>query len=82
MGDPLSMVTGILTLVTVALQLVTGASGLIDKTIAAHRAADEELERLKGDLEELQSRVTSVHGKLTFLASNTKDRGFKKLLTE
>jgi hypothetical protein len=80
MADPFSLATGVISLVAITLQVIAGASRMLDKTIAAHRAADEELERLRRNLEELQRRMESNHGKLESLASNTKDRGFKKLL--
>jgi CHASE1-domain containing sensor protein len=80
MTDPFTLVTGVISLVVVTLQVTASVSKMLDKTIAAHRAADEELERLRCNLEELQSRMESNHEKLMFLASNTKDRGFKKLL--
>ena len=80
MADPFSLATGVISLVAIALQTITGVSRLLDKTIAAHRAADDELEQLRRNLEELQRRIESNHGKLESLASNTKDRSFKKLL--
>ena len=78
--DPFSLATGIVGLVTVALQLVTGALGMIDKTIADHDEAAAELEKLQEDLEDLQARMSDIHTTLKVLASNTKDRAFKKML--
>ena len=80
MADPYSLATGVISLLAMTLQTITGVSRLLDRTIAAHRAADEELERLRRNLEELQRRMECNHEKLETLASNTKDRGFKKLL--
>jgi len=80
MADPFSLATGVISLVVVTLQIIAGVSRKLDKTIAAHRVADEELERLRRNLEKLQRRMESNYGKLESLASNTKDRGFKKLL--
>jgi len=80
MADPFSLATGVISLVVVTLQAIAGASRMIDKTNAAHRAAGEELEQLRHNIEELQRRMEINHEKIEFLVSNTKDRGFKKLL--
>ena len=80
MADPFSLATGVISLVVVTLQFIAGVSRMLDKTVTAHRAGNEELERLRVSLEELQRRMESNHGKLEFMASNTKDRSFKKLL--
>jgi hypothetical protein len=55
---------------------------MIDKTIAAYDEAADELKGLQKDLEQLQTQMIHIHGTLKILASNTKDRGFKKLLRE
>jgi len=80
MADPFSLAAGVISLVVVSLQAIAAASRMLDKTIAAHRAADEELEQLRHNLEALQGRMEINHEKLEVLVSNTKDRGFKKLL--
>jgi len=80
MADPFSLATGVISLVVITLNAIAGVSRMLDKTITAHRAAGEELERLRCNLEELQRRMESNHGKLEALASDTKDRGFKKVL--
>jgi hypothetical protein len=82
MSDPLSITTGILSLLTLALKLVVGAVGMIDKTHAAHQEALDELKTLHRDLEHLQTQVEQVHEKLRMLAESTRDRAFKKLLKE
>ena len=78
--DPFSLSTGVVGLVAVALQLVVGTLGLIDKTATAYNEASDELKGLQQDLEQLQTRMSRIHGALNVLLSNTKDRGFKKLL--
>lgn len=80
--DPFSLSTGIVGLIVVALNLVVGTTGLIDKTIAAHDEAAVELKGLEKDLKQLQKEMVRIHGVLDVLASNTKDRGFKKMLKE
>jgi hypothetical protein len=80
--DPFSLSTGIVGLVAFALKLVAGAFGMIDKTIAAYDEATDELKGLQQDLEQLQTQLIRIHRTLKVLASNTKDRGFKKLLLE
>jgi hypothetical protein len=80
MADLFGLATGVISLVAITLSAIAGVSRVLDKTIAAHRAAGEELERLRCNLEALQGRMENNHGKLEFLASNTKDRGFKILL--
>jgi hypothetical protein len=82
MADPFSLSTGIVGLVALALQLVVGALGMIDRTVAAHDEAADELKKLQEDLEDLQIQMVRIHGTLEVLASNTKDQGFKKLLRE
>ena len=78
--DPFSLSTGVVGLVAVALKLVVGTLGMIDKTVAAYDEAADELNGLQQDLEQLQTQMVRVHGTLNLLASNTKDRGFKRLL--
>ena len=80
--DPLSLSTSILGIICVALKLVVGALGMIDKTVAAYGEAEDELKALQQDLEQLQTQIIRIHGTMKVLASNTKDRGFKKLLRE
>ena len=80
--DPFSLSTGIVGLIAVALKLVVGALGMIDKTVVAYNEAADELKGLQQDLEQLQTQIIRIHGMLKVLASNTKDQGFKKLLQE
>jgi len=80
MADPFSLATGVISLVVVTINIIAGVSIMLDKTIAAHHDADEELERLRCNPEDLQRRMESNYGKLEALASDTKDRGFKKVL--
>jgi len=80
--DPFSLSAGIVGLVAFALKLVTGALGMIDKTIAAYDEAADELKGLQQDLKRLQTQMIHIHRSMKVLASNTKDRGFKKLLRE
>jgi len=82
MADPFSLSAGIVSFVSLALQLVVGTLALIDKTIAAHQEAADELKNLQEDLEDLQTQMDRIHEELEVLASNTKDRGFKRLLRE
>ena len=82
MADPFSLTTGIISLITLAIKLVAGAAGMIDKTITAHREAANELQTLQWELEQLDSQMDQIHNTLQFLATNTKDRTFKKLLQE
>jgi len=70
MADPLSLATGVISLVVITLNVIAGVSRMIDKTIAfsrsstiaAHRDADEGLERLRRNLEDLRERMESIHG--------------------
>ena len=78
--DPFSLSTGILGLVGVALKLVIGVLGMIDKTVAAYAEVEDELKDLQKDLEQLETQIMRIHETMKVLASNTKDRGFKKLL--
>ena len=80
--DPFSLSTGVVSLVTLALKLVVGALGMIDKTVAAYDEAANELKGLKKEVEQLQVQMIRIHGTLKVLAFNTKDPGFKKLLRE
>jgi len=82
MADPLSLTTGIIALLALAIKLVAGAAGLIDKTTTAHREAANELQALEWDLQRLDRQMDQIHSTLQFLATNTKNRAFKKLLQE
>jgi len=53
-ADPFSLATEVISLLTLAINLVAGTAGLIDKTIAAHREAASELEALEWDLRRLE----------------------------
>lgn len=78
--DPFSLSTGVMGLIGVALQIVTAAHGVVDKTVAAHDEAANELKKFQEDLEDLQVRMNDIYTTLNALASNTKDRAFKKIL--
>ena len=80
MADPFSLTTGIISLITLAIKLVVGAVGLIDKTTAAHREAAKELQDLLRGLERLKRKMNQIHDKLQFLTADTKDRALKTLL--
>ena len=80
--DPFSLSTGIVGLIAVALKLVVGTLGMIDKTVAAYDEAADELRGLQQDLERLQTQMVRIHRILKVLAFNTKNRGLKKLLQE
>ena len=82
MADPFSVTTGIISLLTLAIKLVAGAAGMIEKTITAHREAANELHALQWDLERLDRQIDQIHNTPQFLTTNTKDRAFKKLLQE
>ena len=82
MADPLSVSTGIISLITLAIKLVVGAAGMIDKTAIAYREAANELQVLQSDLERLEMQMDHIHRTLQFLATDTKDRAFRKLLQE
>ena len=78
--DPFTLATSVVGLIGFALQLVSSARGMIDQTATAHDEAAEELKKLQGDIEDLQTQMTDIHTTLKVLASNTKERGLKKLL--
>ena len=80
MADLLSMTTSIISLITLAIKLVVSVAGMIDRTMTAHREAANELQNLQWDLERLKRQMDQIHITLQFLATNTKDRAFKKLL--
>jgi len=80
--EPFSLSTGIVGIVAFALKLVTGALGMIDKTVAVYDEAAGELKGLQQDLEKLQTQMIHIHRTMKMLASNTKDRAFKRLLRE
>ena len=80
--DPFSLSTSVVGLISFALKLVVGSLGMIDKTVVAYDEATDELKGLQLDLEQLQTQMIRIHATLKVLASNTKDRGFKKLLRE
>jgi len=82
MADPLSITAGIMSLIALAVKIVIGAAGLIDKTATAHREAADDLQVLQRDLERLKRQIGQIHDKLQFLATDTKDRALKKLLQE
>jgi len=82
MADPLSLTTGIISLLTLAIKLVAGVVGMIDKTIAVHCEAANELQAMEWDLEKLDKQTDQIHSTLQLLATNTKDHAFKKLLQE
>ena len=80
--DPISITTGIVGLISTTLKLVFVIRSMIDKTVAAYDEAADELKGLQRDLKQLQKPMIRIQRMLKTLVSNTKDRGFKKLLQE
>ena len=64
MADPFGLAAGVIPLVAMTVQAITGVSRMLDKTITAHRAPDEELERLRRNLEGHQRCMECNRGKL------------------
>ena len=80
MADPFSLTTGVLSALALALKLVVGAIGMVDKTKSAHLELLDKLKLLQSELEDLRTQTKQVHVKLRAFASSTKDRAFKRLL--
>ena len=80
--DPLSLSASVASLAAIPLKVAVGSLGLTDATIAAKHEAAHVLKGLQQDLEHLRAQMVRIYGVLKVLTSDTKDRGFKKLLQE
>ena len=78
--DPFSLFTSIAFLISISLKLIVVPLCMVDETLAAYDDAIDELKGLQQNLEQL--REQTIHTRLKVLATNTKDRGFKKLLQQ
>ena len=80
MGDPLSITTGVLSLVGVVLKVSVAAIGMVDKTTGAHEAAHDALRNLRRALQNLNKGTSNIQTTLRILISDPKDKAVKKLL--
>ena len=80
MADPLSITTGVLSLVGVVLKVSVTAIGMVDKTTGAHEAARDALRNLRRALQNLNKGTSNIQTLLRILISDPKDKAVKKLL--
>ena len=78
--DPLDMSVGEEDLAAIPSWSVFGSLGMTEMAIAAYDEVADGLRGLQQDLERLHMQMFRILTTLKVLASDTKDRGFKRLL--
>jgi len=79
MGDPLSLATGVLSVVGFVLQVASGAMGMVDKTVTAHATQRRVVRNLRRELEKTIKGTTSLQIVLNTMLGNSKDRIVKRM---
>jgi len=79
MGDPLSLATGVLSVVGFVLQIASGAVGMVERTVTAHATQRRVVRNLRRELEKTVKGTTSMQIVLTTMLGNTKDKTVKRM---
>jgi len=79
MGDPLSLATGVLSVVGFVLQVASGAMGMVEKTVTAHATQKRAVRNLRRELEKTINGTASMQTVLNTLLGNSKDKIVKRM---
>ena len=79
MGDPVSVVTGVLSVVGFVLQVTSGAMGMIDKTVTAHGTQRKVVRNLRRELDKTIKGSTNMQVVLNTMLGNPKDKTVKRM---
>jgi len=79
MGDPLSLATGVLSVVGFVLQVASGAMAMVDKTVTAHATQRKVVRNLRSELERTTKGTTNLQIVLNTILGNSKDKIVKRM---
>jgi len=82
MADPLSIATGVLSIVGLVVQVASRAIGLVDKTVAAHGSQRKALRNMRYELYKTAQRTRHMKTALSVMLGDHKDNVVKRLLQE
>ena len=79
MCDPLSVATGVLSVVGFVLKAASGAKGMMDKTVTAHDTQRRVVRDLQDELDNTITRSTNMQIALNIMLGNPKDKTVKRI---
>ena len=79
MGDPFSVVTGVLSVIGFVLQVASGAMGMMDKTVTAHGTQRKVVRNLRRELDKTITESTNMRVRLHIMLGNSKDKTVKRM---
>jgi len=79
MGDPLSLATGVLSVVGFVLQVASGAMAMVDKTVTVHATQRRAIRNLRRELEKTIKGTTNMQIVLNTMLGNFEDRIVKRM---
>ena len=78
MCDPLSLATGVLSVVGFVLQVASGAMGMMDKTVTAHGTQRRVIRNLRRELDKTIKGSTNMQIVLNAMLGKSKDKMCRK----
>ena len=79
MGDPFSLATGVLSVVSFVLQVAPGAMGMVDKTVTAHSTQRRVVRNLRRELDKTMKGSANMKIVLNTMLGNSKDETVKRM---
>ena len=79
MSDPFSLVTGVLSVVSLVLQVAPRAMGVVDKTVTAHDTQRRVVRNLRRELDKTIKGTTSMQIVLNTMLGNPRDKIVKRM---
>jgi len=79
MASPLSLATGVLSVVGFVLQVTSGAMGMVERTVTAHATQKRVVRNLRRELEKTINGTASMQTVLNTLLGNSKDKIVKRM---
>jgi len=79
MADPLSLATGVLSIVGFVLQVASGAMAMVDKTVTAHNTQRRAIRNLRFELDETIQGTASMQTVLRAMLGDPKDKTVKRM---
>ena len=79
MGDPLSLATGVLSVVGFVLQIASGAMCMVDKTVTAHGTQRRVVRNLRRELDKTMKGSANMQTVLNAMLGHSKDQTVKRM---
>ena len=79
MADPFSLVTGVLSVARLVLQVASGATGMVGKTVTAHATQKRAVRDLQRELEKIINGTENMQTVLKTMLGNPKDKIVKRI---